>query len=195
MKGTAMTAVPAERELQPGENLDPVLWTCDTPWSGEASPVDCSDAIVDRYLGEGSGSAIKSFGHDPITGVHFLLTRRGTVVHTDKAYLRYSHQLVLRNDGNRLRGLPRHDDEASWHPMLVPGTLYCLDTHSPHQGLADPRFADRGRGVKVVLAVDRDVPLDPDQAMQLIEPYMAKQLDDFPFDPKARFLRWSPPKG
>jgi hypothetical protein len=188
-----MTTVPPEYELEIGQFIDPVLWIAETKHTSHS--IDVSDAVIDGYLGEGNGNAIKSFGHDPETGVHFLLTRKGTTVHTDKAYLRYTHQLVIRNDGNRLRGLPRFDsdDPADWHIPMSTGVLYCLDTHSPHQGIADPRFADRGRGVKAVIAVDRSTPLSPDDALALCETYLKHQFADFPFDPDAKFLKWKEP--
>jgi hypothetical protein len=188
-----MTVTPGDYELAPGEFAHPVLWLVQT---GVTAQVDVSDEVMDRYLGPGDGGAIKSFGHDEQTGVHFLLTRKGTAVHTDRAYLRYTHQFVLRNDGNRVRGLPKYDSERSWHAPMEAGTLYCLDTHSPHQGLADPRFADRAatRGMKAVVAVDRSVPLDPPDALALIQTYLARQLEEFSFDPTAKFKKWKEPK-
>jgi hypothetical protein len=194
-----MTTVPNDYDLAPNQFRDPVLWITSTAYADGRPPitVDCSDVVMDSYLGEGDKQAIKSFGHDPVTGVHFLLTRSGTTVHTDKAYLRYTHQLVLRNDGNRLRGMPKFDSEdpSRWHIPMEPGVLYCLDTHSPHQGVPDPRFPtrDRSRGMKAVIAVDRSTPLDPSDALRLCETYLVKQMSEFPFDPTAKFLKWKEP--
>ena len=132
-----MTAVKPDAALSPGQSSVPVRWSTPTY---EAATGDYSDAVLARFLPPGRGIALRSFGHDG-DGVHWLLTRGGTPLHYDPAYARYSHQLVLRNDGNRLRGLPRYDDPAIWHPPLVPGVMYALDTHSPHKGTKDPRMS------------------------------------------------------
>lgn len=59
---------------------------------------------------------------------HWLAVRRGTPLHTDPKYPRYSYQLKVRVDsGIFVRG---HDKEEM---QLHRGTFYVLDTHSPHQ--------------------------------------------------------------
>lgn len=144
----------------------PVRWLVRTSAQITA---DCSDAALARFLPPGRSRKLKSVGHDA-DGVHLLITRAGTPLHTDTAYARYSHQLVLRNDGNRVRGT----DDTGWHPPMVPGVMYALDTHSPHQGLPDPRMISPHRAgagpaiVKVVIAVDRDELLSPDDAWPLL---------------------------
>lgn len=146
----------------------PVLWLVATRAQITA---DCSDAALARFLPSGRSRKLKSVGHDA-DGVHLLITRGGTPLHTDTAYARYSHQLVLRNDGNRVRGT---DETAEWHPPMTPGVMYALDTHSPHQGLPDPRLVSphmAGAGpaiVKVVIAVDRDELLTPGEAWPLLK--------------------------
>lgn len=174
-----MTAVPPDYTLQEGDRANPLLWLVTTPYVNFT--VDVGDEVMVRHLGGGRGKKLKSFGHDP-DGVHFLLTRDGTIPHTDKAYTRYTHQLVLRNDGNRLRGLARYDeDESRWHPPLLPGVMYCLDTHSPHQGIRDPRLHPP-TGVplyKAVIAVDRDEPLLPRDALPLLKRLLGSQLSDW----------------
>ena len=136
---------------------------------------DYSDEALARFLPPGRGIKLRSFGHDE-DGVHWLLTRAGTPLHYDPAYARYSHQLVLRNDGNRLRGLPRYDDRADWHPPLWPGTMYALDTHSPHHGVPDPRMDPPPVVLKLCIAVDRDEPLSPAEAWPLLSRYLAAEL-------------------
>jgi len=136
---------------------------------------DYSDEALARFLPPGRGIKLRSFGHDE-DGVHWLLTRAGTPLHYDPAYARYSHQLVLRNDGNRLRGLPRYDERADWHPPLWPGTMYALDTHSPHQGTKDPRMDPPGVVLKLVIAVDRDELLTPRQVLPMLTPFLYKPL-------------------
>jgi|SRR5215472_19585 len=141
----------------------PVLWLVAT----KVPTVVFPDDLLDRFMPPGRGRTLRSFGHDA-DGVHWLLTRGGTPLHHDPAYARYSHQLVLRNDGNRLRGLPRYDDEESWHPPLRPGIMYALDTHSPHQGLPDRRMDPPPVVTKLVIAVDRDELLTPAAAWPLL---------------------------
>lgn len=174
-----MPVLPDDYELEEGiQRKDPLIWVQDTPPEIHRllAGIDVSDAALATYLGDGKSRKLKSFGHDD-DGVHFLLTSRGTPVHTDPVYARYTHQLVLRNDGNRLRGLPKYDKpQNEWHMPLVPGTLYCLDTHSPHQGLGDPRISRDGQpGMKAVLAVDRRKKLDPDKVLALLMPWLERQ--------------------
>jgi hypothetical protein len=159
-----MTGVKPDAVLAEGQAEIPVLWTVRAP---DFPAVDCSDEVLGRYLGPGRGIKLKSFGHDA-EGVHFLLTRAGTPLHRDPAYARYSHQLVLRNDGNRLGGLPRYDGPETWHPPLWPGIMYALDTHSPHQGRPDPRMTPPPVVLKAVVAVDRDRLLTPAEAWELV---------------------------
>jgi len=187
-----MSAVSPEYELQPEDRPNPVVWYRRTRLTGHA--VDVSDEVMRAHFGDGKGKKIKSFGHDP-GGVHFLLTRDGTIVHTDKAYTRFTHQLVLRNDGNRLRGLARYDGgEHTWHPPLVVGSMYCLDTHSPHQGLKDPRMNPGPPPIyKAVIAVDRDAPLPPSDAWLLLQRLLTDQLSDW--DTTDRPIRPSRRKG
>jgi hypothetical protein len=142
----------------------PVLWQTGTK---RLPAGDYSNEALARFLPPGRGIKLRSFGHDD-EGVHWLLTRAGTPLHHDPAYARYSHQLVLRNDGNRLRGLPRYDGPEYWHPPLMPGTMYALDTHSPHQGTRDPRMSPPPVVLKLVIAVDRDELLTPAQAYPLL---------------------------
>lgn len=189
--------LPASYELQPGERIDPLVWITDP--RPEALPlienIDLSDEALDVWMGKGQDMRLKSFGHDT-DGVHFLLTRKGTGLHNDVAFTRFTHQLVLRNDGNRLRGLPKYDDPETWHRPLVPGVMYCLDSHSAHEGLADPRFENRGRGMKAVLAVDRNEPLEPDEVYALFEPWLERgtQFLDVaePGKVKGASPRWKP---
>lgn len=173
-----MVDVRTDAPLQDGWNPVPILWAVPAPVK---TLPDCTDAVLDQYLRPGSGRTLLSFGHDP-DGVHFLLTRAGTPLHRDPAYARYSHQLIIRNDGNRVRGLPAHDTGEAWHPPMVPGLMYALDTHSPHQGLPDTRMGGGRSGVivKAVIAVDRDELLTPEQAWPLLSRYLTVQLADVP---------------
>jgi hypothetical protein len=169
-----MVAVRPDVALAPGQAAMPVLWAVHTR---EAATADYSDEVLARFLPPGRGIKLRSFGHDA-DGVHWLLTRAGTPLHRDPAYAQYSHQLVLRNDGNRLRGLPRYDSPDRWHPPLVPGVMYALDTHSPHQGTKDPRMDPPPVVLKLAIAVDRDELLTPRQAWPLLSRLLHEELPE-----------------
>lgn len=176
-----MVSVRTDAPLEAGWNPVPVLWAVTTTAASRPMP-DCTDTVLDRYLRPGDARTLLSFGHDE-DGVHILLTRAGTPLHRDPAYARYSHQIILRNDGNRVRGLPAYDTEGDRHPPMVRGLMYALDTHSPHQGLPDPRMQNPRPGtpiVKAVIAVDRDDLLTPEQAWPLLARYLPLQLADIP---------------
>jgi len=176
-----MPAIPEDHVLTPDERACPILWLVTAGAAGTPGiAVDVSDDAMHYALGPGNSRALKSFGHDD-DGVHFLLLRNGTPgLHTDIAYARYTHQLVLRNDGTRVRGLLAHDDE--WHPPMYPGTMYCLDTWSPHTSHPDPRMnpdLPRTGFMKAVIAVDRSEPLNPTEAWRLLARYTTRQFRDF----------------
>jgi hypothetical protein len=177
-----MVGLDADHVLLPGERRNPLLWVRKVA-GVENHLVDVSDDVMKVVFGDLSrGQRLKSIGHDE-DGVHFLLTRGGTGLHNDIAYLRYSCQLVLRNDDTRIRGLPRYDRPDHWNPPLVAGVMYCLDTHSPHQGVPDPRMGDAvepRRREKAVIAVDRPWPLGPWEAWPLLQRYLEHQIADFP---------------
>ena len=97
-------------------------------------------------------------------------------MHHDKGYTRYSCQLTVRNDGYRLRGL--RDVE---YPKIQPGTIICLDTHSPHQLCKDLRFKKRGLW-KVSIVIDSPTPMTQEEAIPLLlarasrDPHVAVQV-------------------
>lgn len=167
-----MVSISPDAVLSVGQSAVPVLWSVLTSTAGTG---DYSDEQLARFLPPGRSIKLRSFGHDD-DGVHWLLTRAGTPLHADPAYARYSHQLVLRNDGNRLRGLPRYDTGDQWHPPMVPRMMYALDTHSPHQGTKDPRMDPPGVVLKLVIAVDRDELLTPAEAYPLLARLLGREL-------------------
>jgi hypothetical protein len=184
-----MGLVAPDAELGQDQAAMPVLWLTSTLAVDKATG-DYSDEALARLLPAGRGRVLRSFGHDG-DGVHWLLTRGGTALHSDPAYARYSHQLVLRNDGNRLRGLPRFDAEEFWHPPMVAGMMYALDTHSPHQGLPDPRLDPPKTVLKLVIAVDRDELIHPAQVWPLLGRLLHRELPES-LDPGYRAApRWS----
>jgi hypothetical protein len=127
---------------------------------------EVSDEELEPAFGPGRSRKLKSWGHDE-GGVHWLVTRGGTDLHTDPTYLRYTHHLVVRNDGFRIRGF---SDEA--HPPMVPGTMYCLDTHSPHEVVVDARLGEPAPCYKVQLAVDREEPMSPADVWGTFRPWV-----------------------
>lgn len=168
-----MVGVRPDAALSAGQHAVPVCWLVQTAEVPEGHP----DAELAALMPPRPRQVLRSFGHDA-DGVHWLLTRGGTPLHRDPAYARYSHQLVLRNDGGRVRGLPRFDDRRNWHPPMVPGSMYALDTHSPHQGLPDPRMAPPKVITKLVIAVDRDELLKPAEAWPLLRRLLLVPLPD-----------------
>lgn len=174
--------------LLPDEVADPIVWRAkpDDERTALAAQVDSSDAMLASFGITGNTRKLKSWGHHPISGAHWLLTRNGTGVHTDRAYLRYSCQIVLRNDGTRIRG----KDEFTLHPPETPGAFYCLDTWSPHAGVRDERLRLVSTHVKLVIAIDRPWPLTQDDAWSLLLPYLHLNPRDYPMT--ARPPQWKP---
>lgn len=80
--------------------------------------------------------SLKTWGRTPGADLamdpHWIGVRSGGPLHTDKAYPRFTHQIVVNADpGFVVRGL---------HKIGVPvqrGTFFVLDTHSPHQLYAE----------------------------------------------------------
>lgn len=129
-----MTTWPADRALTAGLHARPVLWAIHG-WVDPARLPRLSSRDFDIIFDTPPGSTsnrLRTFGHvDGPKGVilvpHYIATRGGTPLHHDPAYPRYSVQLAIYNAGCALQG---YDD----HPIPIPpGTLYCLDTWSPHR--------------------------------------------------------------
>lgn len=170
-----MPLVKADYELGEDEAPWPILWIA--PPVPDLEFPDLSNETLELVFGPGKDHRLKSWGHDD-DGVHWLTTRRGAPLHVDHVYTRYTHHLILRNDGWRLRGLS--DDNPELYPPMVPGTMYCMDTHSPHGVVADLRMPQPEHPrYKVQLVVDRDEPLSPDDAWDLLLPSVNRPLSDF----------------
>lgn len=58
---------------------------------------------------------------------HWMRIKKGTPLHTDPLYERYSHHLVLKGKSYGLRGYDKIETK------IKRGTVYVLDVHSPHQ--------------------------------------------------------------
>jgi hypothetical protein len=126
-----MSTWPKERPLYGDLTGDPVLWRRDVDWL-LPEIIDGDFDVVFGTAPDAAANRLATFGHlsgpKGAAGVpHYLATRGTTPMHHDPAYPRWSVQLALYNVGLGLTGL----DGKVWELPL--GTLYCLDTHSPHQ--------------------------------------------------------------
>lgn len=153
--------------LKPGYVLKD--WQTDRPLLWRVSGVVAADRLLPArasiqmmfaQFGPGRGSRLQTWAReeqDP-DGPHWIGVRHGIKLHTDPGYRRYTHQLVVHNDGWRLAGLDERLDEP-----LAAGTAFCCDTHSPHQLLPDPRL---GRGLYyLAVSMDAKEPLPPEKAV------------------------------
>jgi hypothetical protein len=86
--------------------------------------------VPDGFLAELFGKKPKGLKTWPKAGdkAHWLAVRNGINLHTDPNYSRYAYQLVVRNDGWKMAGL--NPEKLT---SIPPGTVYIMDTHSPHQ--------------------------------------------------------------
>lgn len=66
---------------------------------------------------------------------HWIGVKKSTPLHTDPRYPRYSWQLIIKVDNFVLRGHDKIETE------LKEGTIFLLDTHSPHQLYAKSKDA------------------------------------------------------
>lgn len=160
-----MPNIAVDHVLQPGQSARPLIWV-EAPRAVARFPA-CDDEIMDKAMGS-RAKAFRTWGHDE-RGVHWLCTQRGVQLHTDPAYTRYTHHLVIRNDGWMLVGT----DGSHRHVYLEPGAMLCLDTHSPHALVLDPRRPTPEPRLKLALIVDATRPLTPDEAWSFMAPRLA----------------------
>jgi hypothetical protein len=119
-----------------------------------------TDDLLLSIFGDGSNKRrLRSWGKTSPYSPHFLATRSGTTCHTDPRYPRFSWHLMLHNGGFRIRGLADSDI-----PELEVGSVYVLDTHSPHEVIRDPRMPQVS-DYKVQVALDADAPIPTDEAI------------------------------
>jgi hypothetical protein len=131
--------------------------------------IEAPDALLERAFGPGKSRKLKSWGHRGPEEIHWLATRSGTPFHTDPAYPRYTHHLIIRNDGFRLRGVEDRPDATP----LTRGTAYCLDAHSPHQVVPDPRLIFLDKPVyKLQVALDDHDVWDSGELLLLLQAYL-----------------------
>lgn len=162
-----MANVTKDYELESWQRAGPVVWVSE-PRALPQIP-DVSDAILNAIFDDKRTRRLKSWAHDE-TGAHWLVTRSGLPLHHDIGFTRYTHQLIIRNDGWRLAGM----DEQMDLPPLVTGVMDCLDTFSPHKVVRDERFPDSKKALyKAMLVVDRDEPLTEDEVWALLSPRLS----------------------
>jgi hypothetical protein len=145
-------------EFKPGMLADPVIWMAPTRIPDVPS---VSDAVMERQFPKKNTWPFQGWGHDE-KGVHYIATRDGLKLHLDISSPRYSHQIVLRNDGWNLDGRDRME-----RPVLHVGSFYCLDTHSPHRVIPDPRIGNGGRYFAAIV-FDRPEPVNELAAWEIL---------------------------
>ncbi len=147
-------------ELGPDERGQPIVWIEKRELP---STPDTSDEVMEAVM---KNRGLKSFGHkhdksgrQKRARVHFLGSANGVALHTDPGFERYSHHMIVRNDGFLTTGF----DGEILQP-LEPGTIYCLDTYSPHTVVLDERMLDKGNEprFKLDICVDDQKILKPD---------------------------------
>jgi len=152
-----MADVKWDAPLKEGQRDNPVVYSAkiDMP-SSVKIPTNDELEVIFKTKGyrlqtwgrskDAKGKEVKT--NDP----HWIGVRKGTPLHTDFAYPRYSHHLKVRvDDGIVVRGINK--DEL----LLERGVFYILDTHSPHQVLHKNNDAIWN----VAVSIDSHVLLDP----------------------------------
>ena len=86
--------------------------------------------MLDDVFGPGKTKRLQTWARptDSPNGPHWIGVRNGTPLHIDPRYPRYTHQLIVLNEGWTLAGMSR---KHAARPFLV-GDVFCCDTHSPH---------------------------------------------------------------
>lgn len=103
---------------------------------------------------------------DDLNGPHWIGVRNGSVWRADRGH-RYTHHLVVRNDGWRCTNA-MHDD-ATWKP----GTVFCVDAHS-QLGL---KREDGGKGMFYLAAcIDSTTPLSLEQTLPRLLDFVRRHL-------------------
>jgi hypothetical protein len=155
-------------QLGPGQSPMPIVWQ--QAWPDELDDVTDDDMV--QIQGEGKASRVYTYGHQGSRAngrhPHYISTRTGYPLHVDVGFVRFTHQVVLRNDGFMVCGLAG----TTKHPQPK-GTVYCLDTHSPHQVIRDTRLPQVGL-YKLQAAVDADRPLTLAEVQEALAKLLAE---------------------
>lgn len=158
VKKAPQSFVKRSTPLEEWQTPNPILWR--TPAAGvELLPAQVAVEMLDAKFGVGKSNRLQTWERSPEdrSGPHWIAVRAGTPLHVDLLYPRYTHQLVVYNDGLGVIGRARDLGEP-----LTAGVLFCCDTHSPHQVIRDPRV---GLGMYYLAAsMDAQEKLDPSYA-------------------------------
>lgn len=159
-----------DQPLRDGMREWPVVWhvTVDVSDLFEPSEADCIEAF--RRL---NGKRLQTWGRAHDAGgktilyddPHWIAVNKGTSLHTDPKFPRYTHQLKLRVDDHiYCRGVGDHAPVR-----LYRGMLYCLDTHSPHQIFMDRPKGYNGPGWNVSASLDSREPWLPSEVWPILK--------------------------
>lgn len=155
-------------QLKHWQSDDPIVWSVRTELT---MPERAFEGMLLDVFGQGRAKRLQTWQRCATypDGPHWIGVRSGTPLHTDPRYPRYTHQLVVRNDGWVLNGMgtKRH--------LVGTGTLLCLDTHSPHQLTK----SQDNRGLFYLAAsMDAGVELDASLVHQELERFIADRALD-----------------
>jgi len=147
------------QELTEDQRDQPVLWRryCE---SIQISKSTICTLVASAFPDGKKSKSLKTWGRDREypNGPHWIGVRNGTTLHIDPRYPRYTHQLVVHNVGWYVSGIKQEIDSDPF----IEGTLFCLDTHSPHILLRDTRL---GEGLfYLALSMDSSDPI-PDSTV------------------------------
>lgn len=158
--------------LEPHQRTHPMMWFVEGAFPVRDLPqIERADMV--RLFGDDRTSGrVKTYGHvgdhpSKKSRPHYLALRSGIGLHTDPGFTRYSHHVILYNEGYRTTGV-----EDVQYPPTVAGTMYALDTHSPHAVVPDFRVGNGKHKLDAV--VDRDELLQPDEVKAIIERFLAE---------------------
>lgn len=159
-------------QLKPGMTTQPLLWVNRWEDLTQAQLPAVTEADCQEIFGDtGTTRRLRTFGHEhgnPRNGrdPHFITIRNGYPMHWDPGFVRFTHHVVLLNQGYAVTGIAGIEAE-----LMTSGAMYCIDSHSPHAVIRDPRLEDEGI-YKLQAAVDADQPLDPLAVVQLLTPLL-----------------------
>ena len=121
-----------DSELKDWQASNPILEVVNLKLSFNVFDAGTFDSVLNGKARQ----QLKTWGGTESTAEpHWIGVTHGTPLHTDPRYPRYSWQLMVWVDNFILRGKDKVETPLSM------GTLFLLDTHSPHQLLAKDKMA------------------------------------------------------
>jgi hypothetical protein len=172
----------ADTPLRNDMRANPIMWV--EQLKADVRLPRISRGFIEQVFAAMERTSIAIWGRrDGKLSAHFLASNRGLTLHTDPGAARYSVQLQLHNEGWMTSGVGvalRQEDPRDY-PMLTPGTIILLDTHSPHQVTKDPRLPQRGP-FKLTAVIDSPDEPDRDEAVAAL----IERLRDPPRVPRGK---------